>query len=305
MSGKTNIEWAEKVWNPTIGCTRVSPGCAHCYAFEVHDKRHKGYMAALARGEKLKLPKQYAKPFKDFQFFGGRLQDPMHWRKPARIFVNSMSDVFHERMTIEFWSAMVTTMTLCPQHQFLILTKRADRMMDFCQQVSPPPNAWMGVTVENQKAADERIPYLLKTPAAVRWLSVEPMLERIEFKWSHFVPFGESGRSHIQWLVLGGESGPKSRHFYVEWARDVRKFCQKTGTPLFIKQLGSFCLDHNDQGFEGEEPHCWPAGTADKLPVPEDDEMQGDPIPIRLKDRKGGDMAEWPEDLRIREYPSC
>ncbi|HVZ80324.1 MAG TPA: phage Gp37/Gp68 family protein [bacterium] len=277
MSGKTNIEWAEKVWNPTIGCTRVSPGCAHCYAFDVHDKRHKGYKDALARGEKPKLPPQYAKPFKDFQFFGGRLQDPMHWRKPARIFVNSMSDVFHERMTIEFWSAMVTTMTLCPQHQFLILTKRADRMMDFCQQAPPPPNAWMGVTVENQKAADERIPYLLKTPAAVRWLSVEPMLERIK------VDFGDKADAGvlIKWVVCGGESGPKSRSFNIEWARDLRDQCQAAGSAFFMKQLGAKPMEDvgaPEFGFNGF------AG-------------------LQLEDRKGGKMDEWPEDLRIREYP--
>jgi protein gp37 len=179
----TAIEWTDTVWNPVTGCSKVSEGCRNCYAFELHDRRHKAYL------EGKKLPQQYAKPFSEIQLFPERLEQPLKWRKPRRIFVNSMSDLFHEDVPFEFIEQVFATMALAKQHTFQILTKRPQRMLDFFKRCvnnghlpnsDPLPNVWIGVTVENQRAAEERIPLLLQTPAAVRFLSCEPLLEQVD-----------------------------------------------------------------------------------------------------------------------------
>lgn len=257
--GKTSIEWTDKSWNPVTGCEKVSAGCANCYA-EAFANRKMGPWTNRA--------------FTDVRVHPERLNQPMGWKEPARIFVNSMSDLFHEAVPDAVLKHTLGTMTDCPQHIFQILTKRPKRMRDFYQRYDPMPNMWLGVSVENQKAADERIPILLQTPAAVRWLSVEPMLEKINL--SHATP----NVSDLDWVVCGGESGPNARMFNIGWARDLKVQCGKAGIPFFMKQLGA-----------------WPfevIGNGQKL------EMGYE---LKLKDRKGGDMAEWPRDLRVRRFP--
>lgn len=251
---QTAIEWTDTVWNPVTGCSKVSEGCRNCYAFALHDMRHKAFT------EGKKLPRQYAKPFSEIQLFPERLEQPLKWRKPRRIFVNSMSDLFHEDVPFEFIEQVFATMALAKQHTFQILTKRPQRMLDFFKRCvynghfpnsDPLPNVWIGVTVENQKAADERIPLLLQTPAAVRFLSCEPLLGPVDlsrwlFDWLFVDEPGESVEPPIHWVIAGGESGSNARPMHPDWARDLRDQCQAAGVAYFHKQNGEWTEDFTD-----------------------------------------------------------
>lgn len=343
MTGKTSIEWATAVWNPTTGCTRVSAGCDNCYAFALHDKRYKsnrdvaeaidagegrrfrgGYAACHAReeGHKLPFPKQYDLPFSRVQLLEDRLGDPLRHKKPERYFVDSMADLFHEDVPDEFLDRIFLRMALNRRHTFLILTKRPERMAQYCKRVipapsteelnaivpfltqpeldavgdwarmtvaglaEPPPNVWLGTSVEDQKAADERIPHLLATPAAVRFLSCEPLLGQVDLYDSAVAPLqhmpdepnGLTGR--IDWVIVGGESGRRARPMDLAWARSLVAQCRAAGVATFVKQLGADAVYACDDGSHPGEVHEWP-----------------------LRESHGRDMAEWPEDLRVREFP--
>jgi protein gp37 len=290
VMGTTGIQWTDAVWNPTTGCTRVSPGCKNCYAFALHDMRHEAFKAGK------KVPAQYAKPFKELQLLPDRLDTPLGWKKPRRVFVNSMSDLFHEDVPFEFIEKVHETIRECERHTFQILTKRPQRMLDYWtwrqeeyfgrSKISrPPPNAWYGVSVEDQKRADERIPLLLRAPAAVRFLSCEPLLEAVDLDLERYESPGwfEYRNRLIDWAIVGGESGPGSRRLNVEWIRSLVNQCAAAGVACFVKQLGTGYSLHTDlgRGFhhaDGEERFI-------------------------VKDRHGGDPDEWPEDLRVREFP--
>ena len=181
----------------------------------------------------------------------------------------------------------------------------------------PLPNVWLGVSVENQRFADERIPLLLETPAAVRFISAEPLLGPIDVRWRSadgggFVqylpapgppdpPNVKNRRPYLNWVITGGESGPKARPCRVEWIADIVRQCQASHVPVFVKQLGSNVEDRNDAGFEGDPGDRWTPETRYEELTSEG--WQGDPVRIRLRDRKGGDPQEWPEDLRVRDFP--
>lgn len=164
-----------------------------------------------------------------------KLDEPLHWRKPCRIFVNSMSDLFHEKMSRDWIERVFVVMAQAQQHTFQILTKRPERMRDFMQQrhefALPPRNVWLGVSVENQKAANERIPILMETPAVVRFLSVEPLLEAVDIRpWL-------SPKYGVNWVIVGCESGIRPRPMSDEWAREIKEACVTTGVPFFLKQM--------------------------------------------------------------------
>jgi protein gp37 len=237
------------------------------------------------------------------------LLEPLSWGKPRRVFVNSMSDLFHEDVPTRFIDRVFAVMALCPQHVFQILTKRPERMRQYVAQVldrkcvtriaiaaerirpggahtpewlrnhayqpasevSPPlPNVWLGVSVENQQYADERIPLLLQTPAALRFISAEPLLGPLDLQPAvRYAP--------IDWVIVGGESGPGARPFDLAWARSIVQQCQAAGVACFVKQVGAKPV------FEGT-----PVGV-----------FEG----YDYEDPKGGDPSEWPEDLRVREFP--
>ncbi len=236
--GTTKIEWADKVWNPVTGCTPVSEGCAHCYAKRMHERFNKT-------------------PFSEIQFFDERLNQPLHLRKPRKIFVCSMGDLFHEDVHFPFIKYVWDIILEARQHTFLILTKRPKRMLDFTQWMAGsddistahwPRNVWLGVSVENQKTADERIPILLQIPAAVRFVSVEPMLGEIDIGQYLFCdgsikkhcedPCDGCRRAHgINWVIAGCESGPKRRQCKVEWVRSLRTQCVQAEVPFFLKQM--------------------------------------------------------------------
>ncbi len=208
-STNTAIEWTDKTWNPTTGCNKVSPGCKHCYA-EALTKRFRNH---------------FENGF-DFTLHPERLGEPRRWRKPSRVFVNSMSDLFHERMPFEFLEEIFRVMEECPRHVFQILTKRHERLLELAPELDWPENVWMGVSVENQDYA-HRVDYLRRVPAAVRFLSCEPLIGPLDLDLEG-----------IHWIIVGGESGPKHRPIEVSWVRDIREQTHAAGAAFFFKQWG-------------------------------------------------------------------
>ena len=221
MPGKTKIEWATDTWNPVTGCTEVSPGCAHCYA-KTFAERWRG-----TEGH------PYEQGF-DVTLRPARLSQPANWTRPRQIFVNSMSDLFHEAIPTDYIEAVYQAMSVAPQHDYLILTKRHDRMtellaplgiLDWAGQQS---NFWHGVSVENQRFATVRIPRLMQLESPVRFLSCEPLLAPLDLRpWLHA----------LSWVIVGGESGHGRRPFNMEWARSIRDQCAAAGVPFFMKQV--------------------------------------------------------------------
>ncbi len=222
MSTKSNIEWTEQTWNPTTGCTKVSPGCKHCYA-ETMAKRlqamgangyENGFMLSL-------LPE--------------RLSEPLKRRKPTIYFVNSMSDLFHENIPFAFLDQVFDVIRRTPQHTYQILTKRAERMSRYFakQNRTVPTNAWLGVSVENKKYGLPRIDELRTVDARIRFLSIEPLLEDL----------GWLDLTDIHWAIVGGESGPKARPMKPEWAEAIKEQCIEQEVAFFFKQWGGWGAD--------------------------------------------------------------
>jgi protein gp37 len=243
--GKTSIEWTDASWNPIVGCTEVSPGCANCYAARLAATRLSGVpaykdLAILNNGKPRWLG--------NVAFLAERLEEPLHWRKPRRIFVCDMGDLFHESVDNELIDAVFGVMARCGQHTFQVLTKRPQRMQEFFSRPRtysriawPFCHVWLGVSVENQRFADERIPLLLQTPAAVRFISAEPLLGQVEL-WRSCPP-AKDGRwaiKQLDWVIAGGESGPHARPMHPDWARSLRDQCQAAGVPFFFKQWGAW-----------------------------------------------------------------
>lgn len=285
----TKIQWTDKVWNPVTGCTKVSAGCKNCYAERI-------------AGRRLPAGGFVDRAFTDVRCHPERLDAPLRWRKPRRVFVNSMSDLFHEDVPAQFIGNVFNVCSRCPQHTFQVLTKRPERMRRIIGAVPPPPNVWLGVSVEDQATADERIPLLLQTPAAVRFVSYEPALGPVRLTSITDGTFGRDAlrvddnslgwpEKHIDWVIVGGESGPGARPCDVAWVRSVVEQCRAAGVPCFVKQLGA-----RPVGLREECDRCnWQLRTGRHgLDCPG--------IPV-LRGRKGGDPAEWPEDLRVREFP--
>lgn len=299
MSDKSGIEWTDATWNPTTGCTKVSQGCKHCYAEKLWPR--------MAEQEGTVYT---GRQFTDVQCHPERLAQPLHWARPRMIFVNSMSDLFHEDVPDEFIDQVFAAMALADHHTFLVLTKRPERMRSYMQDcdwgdaanvlhdqhiarldgrlylggeiVPPLPNVWLGVSVENQATADERIPVLLDTPAAVRFISAEPLLgavtlerfvasgnyymTRCEYcRWVGSTALCNGGNEEIicphclhsiagddapglDWVIAGGESGPGARPMHPAWARSLRDQCAIARVPFFFKQWGAWApwSDSND-----------------------------------------------------------
>lgn len=298
----SKIEWTERTWNPTKGCTKISPGCKNCYA-ETMAKRLKA-MGQAAYQDVVDERGWTGKIALELQ----ALKQPLSVKKPTMWFVDSMSDLFHEDVPEEFILQVFVAMALARHHTFQVLTKRAERMQkvlsDWWNRKSlltglrlgsamtegmkemkweyPLQNVWLGVSVENQKTADERIPLLLKTPAAVRFVSCEPMLEKVSMVNNQL--------SMLNWVIIGGESGHKPRAFNVDWAKDLIVECKAAGVPVFMKQVGKHPYSLRDR---------WSTRGGGVVVSPGDEWT----FRKRLKDVKGGDMSEWDEELRVREMP--
>lgn len=293
MADKTGIEWTDATWNPTVGCKVVSPGCTNCYAMKVaarmegisvaHEAAHGGNPGPMYYYRDL-VTHSKAGPVWNGTFREAPLdllQRPLRWKRPRRIFVNSMSDLFGEGVTDETIDKVFAVMALCPQHTFQILTKRPERMRDYVKRLHdetvqetcrrlvsvwpgntrvpddgvtiPLPNVWLGVSVEDQKRADERIPILLETPAAVRWISAEPLLGPVYLRripvlggWYDAlagyrdIKRGISPEGVLDWVVGGGESGPGARPMHPDWARSLRDQCKDAGVAFLFKQWGEW-----------------------------------------------------------------
>lgn len=250
MADKTGIEWTDATWNPITGCHKVSPGCDNCYA-ETFAERWRG------------TPGHYFEHGFDVQLRPDKLDLPLRWKRPRRIFVNSMSDLFHDRVPDQYIAGVFAVMARAPQHTFQLLTKRHGRMRsllnehDFSHRVIGPdeilwplPNVWIGVSAENQQWADIRIPALLDTPAAVRWVSAEPLLGPLDLAGNGFLSADEFDRPGLSWVVTGGESGPAARPAHPDWFRSLRDQCQAAGVAYLHKQNGEWvperALLHSD-----------------------------------------------------------
>jgi protein gp37 len=220
MSTQSNIEWTEMTWNPTVGCTKVSPGCKNCYA-ETMARRLK---AMGARG--------YEKGFR-LNLMPERLGEPLDRRKATVYFVNSMSDLFHEKVPFDYIERVFEVMKKAPQHTFQVLTKRAERMAEFCEGMTVPSNIWLGVSVENRKYGLPRIPVLRGINVPVRFLSIEPLLEDL----------GSFDLTGIQWAIVGGESGVKARPMKPVWVDGIKRQCDEAGVKFFFKQWGAWGAD--------------------------------------------------------------
>lgn len=335
MADKTGIQWTDASWNPIRGCTRVSEGCRHCYAetvaarFSGPGQPYEGLARRNSNGE--------ARWTGNILFVEKHLADPLRWKKPRRIFVNSMSDLFHEKVTDEQLFKIFAVMMLAEQHQFQILTKRPQRQRDFLSSyavgdsiwfmardlveefpqysdvllrhseypVWPLRNVWCGVSVEDQRAAIERIPLLLETEAAIRFLSCEPLLGSVdlvpyvydELEGTSMPDFDSLRPSHrgLSWVIVGGESGPGARPCDIRWIRDIKDVCELAGIPVFIKQLGAVpMMDERIWRTYGRAP-LLSAANRDRVPPTH--------VPIKLHDGHGGEPTEWLPDLRVRQFP--
>lgn len=268
----TSIGWTDRTWSPVTGCDKVSPGCAHCYAEAIANRwtgKDGTPSKAFPNGFKLTLRPE-------------RLQEPLSWKKPAMVFVNSMSDLFHDGIPDDYLDEVFGTMALADQHTFQILTKRASNMQRWVtgphagvpgtwiagEGAWPPRNVWLGVSVENYRFFD-RIQHLRETPAAIRFISFEPWLGPLGPR-----PIVDLDLRGIDWIILGGESGPGARPCDLDQLRILIDAGRAAGCAIFVKQLGTCYMQ-----------------TLRKAGA------------VVGKDYKGEDMAFWPEELRIREFP--
>jgi protein gp37 len=331
----SNIEWTDSTWNPIIGCAKVAQGCKHCYA-ETMSKR----LAAMGQ-------KDYASILTPDGKFNGRaitrpetLAEPLRWKKPRMVFVNSMSDLFHEDAPFEYIAAVFGVMAACPQHTFQVLTKRPERALEFFEWIDtnaldvvmekandimysvapalqtwimpgdrwPLKNVWLGVSIATQADADKNIPILLKCPAAVRFVSAEPLIEAVDFsdigdalfdrkasiRAAMYGPMALNAEQadsviaepELDWVIVGGESGPGARPCDVAWIRSIVEQCKAASVPCFVKQMGANVFAATKDTF-GRVQKALALGNV-----------------LSLKDRKGVDPSEWPEGLRVRQFPA-
>jgi protein gp37 len=267
----TKIEWVARpgttpeTWNPVTGCTKISEGCRNCYA-ERMARRLAGRFGYPAD-----------EPFR-VTLHPSRLGQPLKWKKPRTIFICSMSDLFHKDVSWSFILDVIAIISRTPQHTYLVLTKRASRMYEFVRNMPQAQlgNIWLGVTAENQAAADERIPLLLQTPAAVRFVSCEPLLSPVlleQYLWClEDRPYGMNTlgqiRPPLNWVIVGGESGSGARPMHPDWARGIRDQCQAAGVKFFFKQWGAWKKIQIDKRGRGDVLVSPREGVIDRLPDP-------------------------------------
>ena len=220
MSAYSRIEWTEQTWNPTIGCTKISPGCKNCYAESMALRLQSMGLKGYEGGFKIRLMPE-------------RIAEPLERKKPTVYFVNSMSDLFHEKVSFDYIDKVFEVMRQAHQHTFQLLTKRPARMARYCSRRSVPANVWLGVSVEDKKYGVPRIDTPRGIEAVVRFLSIEPLLEDI----------GEIDLTDIQWVIVGGESGRRARPMQESWVENVRRQCMAAEVPFFFKQWGAWGPD--------------------------------------------------------------
>lgn len=235
MADNSGIEWTNATWNPVTGCTKISPGCKNCYAERMSNRLQAMGQKNYVNGFKLTLQEHM-------------LEIPLGWKKPKLIFVNSMSDLFHKDVPEEYIKRVFEIMNKAHWHQFQVLTKRSERLLEISPQLNWTDNIWMGVSVENNDYK-LRIDHLRKTQAEIKFLSVEPLLG----------PVTKMNLKGIDWVIVGGESGPRAREMKAEWVIDIKNQCKKAKVPFFFKQWGGVRKDKTGRLLEGR--------TWDELPV--------------------------------------
>jgi protein gp37 len=235
VATKTHIEWTELTWNPVTGCSKVSQGCANCYAERMAKRLRAMGVARYRDGFQVTLHPDL-------------LEAPFHWKGSRKVFVNSMSDLFHESVPTFFIRRVFDTMTACQQHTFQILTKRSSRLQEVATGLRWPPNVWMGVSVENEQAV-HRVHDLQSVPASVRFLSIEPLLG----------PINKLPLEGIGWVIVGGESGPGARPMETSWVQSIFRQCRRSKVSFFFKQWGGVRKDRTGRLFNGR--------TYDEMPT--------------------------------------
>jgi protein gp37 len=244
MSTQTSIEWTEQTWNPTVGCSKVSPGCTHCYAEAMSKRLQAMKVNGYENGFAMTL-----RP--------SRLEEPLKRSKTTIYFVNSMSDIFHEEIPDDYIRQVFDVIHRAPQHTFQVLTKRAERMATFFLSNTPPRNAWLGVTVENREHGIPRLESLRQIPAQVRFASVEPLLEDL----------GTLNLDGIHWVIVGGESGPKARPMEQEWVLNIKRQCEEQQSAFFFKQWGGWGVDGKKRA-KKQNGRLLQGRTWDAVPTP-------------------------------------
>jgi protein gp37 len=348
MSATSSIEWTDRTWNPVRGCSVISPGCTNCYAMKQAHRFSGEGRAYFGLTKQTKAGPQWTG---QVRCVDSALEEPLRWRTPSRIFVNSMSDLFHENVPDSFIAAVFAVMGAASRHTFQVLTKRPEGMRRWFETMRsdvagrlfdaavaagvdsttfdngfpgwPLPNVWLGVSVESQKYADERIPLLLQTPAAVRFISAEPLLGPVDLRRfiggedadGYCVRCGcafEEGVTHdecppgfgprLDWVIVGGESGPSARPCALEWIESIVAQCRRAAVPVFVKQLGAFVVSEHRTMDEDTRSVFRQDIQAACLKAP-----NGEYWAWRagLRDKKGGDLSEFPAELRIREFPEA
>jgi len=237
VAEKSAIEWTDSTWNPVTGCTKISPGCKHCYA-ETFAERWRGVPGH-----------PYEQGF-DLRIWPERLRLPLTWKKPRMIFVNSMSDLFHEDVPVDIVEKVFDVMGEASWHVFQVLTKRAERLVELAPRLEWHPNVWMGVSVETAKYL-WRVEQLRGVPAGVRFLSIEPLLG----------PIDGVNLEGIDWVIVGGESGPGARPMNPKWVRSIRDQCRRAGVPFFFKQWGGVQKNRGGRALDGRTCDEMPAGS--------------------------------------------
>lgn len=241
MADNSAIEWTEATWNPVTGCHQVSPGCAHCYA-KTFAERWRG------------VPGHPYEHGFDLQMWPHRLEQPLKWTRPRMIFVNSMSDLFHEGIPTDYIEQVFDVMGRAEHHTFQILTKRHERLAELASTLAWHPNVWIGVSIENRRFV-HRADYLREVDAAVRFISAEPLLGPLE----------TLDLTGIDWLIAGGESGPKHRPVKIEWLRDLRDRCAEHGVAYFFKQWGGHRPKSGGRLLDGQ---AWSEMPQARVPEP-------------------------------------
>lgn len=253
MGIKTGIEWTDATWNPMTGCTKVSAGCDHCYAAVVAERRTR---EVYLRQPPVKgTPANRVDPFAP-RFWDDRLDLPFSWREPRRVFVNSMSDVFHAHFGLEMIQRVFTVMNACSQHQFQVLTKRPERALRLAGELDWTDNIWMGTSIENMTMA-RRADALREIPAVIRFISAEPLLG----------PVDDLDLSDIDWVIGGGESGLGARPCHPAWARGLRDLCRRQRVPFFWKQWGGVTAKAGGRDLDGRIWNDYPVGRKAELPI--------------------------------------
>ncbi len=295
--GKTSIQWTDRSVNPLrVGrghyCQKISPGCANCYASRFQPRVGNPVFGGTSS------PLPVIDPgHEQFWLDEDKLDEVRRRKVPTKWFWCDMTDMFGSWVPDEWIDRCFQAMVATPHHTHQVLTKRPERMLEYVRNrwgafdgtgYHRMPNIWLGVSVEDQQRAEERIPLLLKVPAAVRFLSVEPLLEDL----------GTLNLIGISWVIVGGESGSGSRPCASQWVRRVVEQCMAAEVPCFVKQLGANVeWDGFQGGYMGGPSNCWPKGTKTV--------NEGRSFRVWLTDRKGGEPSEWPEDLRVRQFPAA